>query len=284
MAFRLKPGKKLNRSLRDAAAGQLDDAIRQLLIAGPDHPEGVHDVRKHLKKLRAMLRLLRPGLGDRYPAQNAALRDAARLLSAGRDDEVLLQTFERLTASLAPEAQAGFAPVRARLEARRAAALNVPARDRLRALIALVRMRPAVRRWPAADREALFRGWKRGFKRARKSWREAEQDGGSLQVHEWRKRIKVHWYQTRLLQPYARERLGRRREKLRRLAEMLGEFHDLAVLREQLALDPGGFGAPEQTAFLDGQAAAEQARLLEQALPLGRDLFDGKPESLKELV
>ena len=48
----------------------------------------VHDVRKRCKKVRGLLRLVRPGLGPDYRRANADVRDAARELSSLRDAHV----------------------------------------------------------------------------------------------------------------------------------------------------------------------------------------------------
>jgi CHAD domain-containing protein len=282
MAYRLKKGRKLNRSLKKAADGQLNGAIRQLLTAGTGNPDGIHKVRTHLKKARAALRLIRDALDECYEPQNRAMRDAARRLAASRDDEVLLETFDRLTEPLPQEDRTWLAQMRGRLVGRQAAALNVRAVDRSRTLIELVRLKAAILRWPAVSVPAVSAGWKTGFKRARKGWREVERNGGPIRVHEWRKRVKTHWYHTRLLQSFAPEMLACREEQLRELSVLLGSFHDIAVLREQMAFQPADFGTPDQVKTLDHLAEAEQSRLLEKALLLGKELFSRKPELLTE--
>ena len=52
--------------------------------------------REPMKKLRALLRLVRHGMPDVQPAENVILRDAARLLSGRRDAAVRLATYDRL--------------------------------------------------------------------------------------------------------------------------------------------------------------------------------------------
>lgn len=282
MAYRLKKGRKLNRSLKQAVSSQLAGAIRQILTAGPGNPEGVHQVRKHLKKTRAALRLIRTALDERYEPQNRAMRDAARRLSVWRDDEILLGTFDRITAPLSPEEQERLAPVRARLFERKAAAISVRASDRMYALIMLFRLKAAVRRWPAVGHGTISKGWKKGFQRARQGWQAVEQDADPLRVHEWRKRVKTHWYHTRLLQPFVPEEFRGRREDLRKLSILLGHFHDLTVFRGQLAFQPEVFGTPKQAETLHGLAEAEQSRLLAEALPVGRKMFGHESARLRD--
>lgn len=280
MSYRLKMGPKLTRSLAAAASRQLTGAIRQILTAGPGNPEAVHQVRMHLKKARAVLRLVGSAFDERYAALNRALRDVARLLSAGRDDEILLETFGRLTAALPQDERTELAVVNERLARRRAAAMQIRTADRIQWLLALVRLQSALLPWPATGRAALAAGWRAGFKRARKSWLELAHDRDPEHVHEWRKRVKSHWYHARLLRGHTPDGSRQRRRQLRNLSVLLGEFHDLAVLRDQMELRPGDFGGPAQVACFERLAAAEQSRLLDLALVLGGELFDRKPPQL----
>ena len=49
----------------------------------------MHETRKALKRLRALVRLLREELGEQaFERENAALRDVARRLAGARDAEV----------------------------------------------------------------------------------------------------------------------------------------------------------------------------------------------------
>ena len=49
------------------------------------------------KKLRALLRLVRPAIGDsRYRAENICFRDAARPLTLVRDAKILIETFDSI--------------------------------------------------------------------------------------------------------------------------------------------------------------------------------------------
>ena len=57
----------------------------------------MHEARKDMKKLRALLRLVRGELGDRvYAFENTCFRDTARELSGVRDADVMLATLGHL--------------------------------------------------------------------------------------------------------------------------------------------------------------------------------------------
>src|SRR5689334_16933571 len=129
MSYRLQTDEAVPAGLRRSAREQLDRAIDELSIRIDDDPvEAVHDARKALKKFRSLLRLGRGTLGrDARRRENAALRNAARELSAARDAEVMLEATDDLAEQFAGRVpKATFDAIRRHLEAQRD-----PARRRL---------------------------------------------------------------------------------------------------------------------------------------------------------
>ena len=129
--YQIQAGETLGAGTSRVVREQVEAALAALRD-GADRNEAIHDARKCCKKLRAVLRLVRPALGEpSYREQNAAYRDAARLLSSVRDRWMLVETFDALTKRygtlLAP---AAFEPVRAHLVGQHEAALAELARDR----------------------------------------------------------------------------------------------------------------------------------------------------------
>ena len=75
----------------------------------------VHELRKTCKRLRGLIRLVRPVFAD-YHTENAAFRDAGRKLSYLRDTAVLIQTYDSLLDAYDDQVdRARFAPIRRRL-------------------------------------------------------------------------------------------------------------------------------------------------------------------------
>ena len=82
----------------DAALGELTGDHRGA------RDEAVHEARKSLKKVRAVLRLVRPVVGEKgYRRENTCFRDAGRPLSVARDAQILVQTVEQLIGQVANE-------------------------------------------------------------------------------------------------------------------------------------------------------------------------------------
>jgi len=53
-------------------------------------------------------------------------------------------------------------------------------------------------------------------------------------LHEWRKRAKTWWYQTRLLKAHSAKKMDKLCQDLETLTECLGEDHDLALVEQTL--------------------------------------------------
>ena len=92
MAFRFRLAETFEEGCQRIAREQIERAQAQL--KGPDDvTTAVHETRKSLKRLRALLRLIRPAIGESvFHHENTQLREIARILSSARDRHVLLET------------------------------------------------------------------------------------------------------------------------------------------------------------------------------------------------
>ena len=274
----------LEAGLRRVATEQVDKALAALETSGEARAKGVHEVRKACKKLRALIRMVRPSFAA-YPRENAAFRDIAALLGPLRDAGVMHHTFDALVAEHAPALNAAaLAPIRAALTAHRPArhdeaevdALFQEARGELRAARARIAL------WTLEEDgwKALGPGIARTYAQARKTAAKAAKKGGAERHHEWRKRIKDHWYHTRLLRPVWPERMKERASEARALAELLGGHHDCHVLEEALAANPAAFGDAATVETIVALARDRRAQLEESAHRLGARLLAADTDNL----
>jgi CHAD domain-containing protein len=281
MPYRLlREDATLEASLRRIAGEELSAALAQLDGgAGPD-AAGVHDIRKRIKKLRGLLRLVRPGFAD-YAAENAALRDTARDLSALRDAEVRIATFDKVAGSPCPP---GLARARARLLAHRDEVLAHPAGvEAPRAALARLRERAAGWALTGRDRDILAEGLAATRRKARAAGKAATRTPTIEALHDWRKRAKDHWYQARLLTPVWPDMMSVLAEELSRFTEDLGDHHDLAVLHEMIRNLPAGVVSQKAALDLDRRIADAQTEIEARAFPHGARLFAGEPEAMADL-
>src|SRR6266704_5571597 len=97
MSFRLKLREPLPNGLKRVFREQIESALRLCRHPAKQRGVTVHEVRKHLKKLRASLRLTKSEVGkDRWATEDRCLREIGRLVSDLRDAHVRLQTLIQL--------------------------------------------------------------------------------------------------------------------------------------------------------------------------------------------
>jgi CHAD domain-containing protein len=232
-----------------------------------------------------LLRLVRPPLGDVYARENAFYRDAARDLSDIRDAHVTLETFEQLLAHFAPTLdEAAFEPLRAALERRRELGDTQHALaerlDRFKGRMAEGRDRLSTWRISDDGFDALAEGFALTYRRGRKAMRAACRDPGTETIHEWRKRAKYHWYHVRLLQGIWDAPMRAVRREIRTLSDLLGDDHDLAVLREIVLAEGEGLGEPTVLETVVGLVDRRQVELRREAARLGGRLYADSPSTL----
>src|SRR5690349_17850968 len=97
MGFRLKLREPLPDGLKRIFREQIESALELCRHPAKERGVTVHEVRKHLKKLRAAMRLAIPELGkDPYACEDRCVRKIGRLVSDLRDAQVRLQTLIQL--------------------------------------------------------------------------------------------------------------------------------------------------------------------------------------------
>ena len=233
--------------------------------------------------MRATLRLARDLIpGDRRTAENAAFRDAGRRLAGPRDERVLLETIDAVRERYAAELPAnGFEPFRDALVDRsrrteqelRDSATPAEVADELGA----ARTRIAAWRLNGHQEGALRSGLERVYRRGRREYRRAVSEPTSENLHEWRKRVKDLWYSAQVLRPGAPKRLRKVATNAHRLADLLGEDHDLAVLEGEARRQPGCFGDPSELQGLSGLIERRRGQLQRRAFKRGARLYRAKP-------
>ncbi len=279
--FRLDPTRPVT-EVRRVARDRVRTALGRLRNSPPENrSEAIHDARKDMKKMRAVLRLVRADLGKQtFRAENHRYRDAARLLSGARDADVMVETIE----SLAGDYPAGATPLDGLLrELRQRRDLEASARgdedERMaQAAKAIEEGGGLISSWSlgASDWDLFEKGLRRTYRDGRRGMALAETDPSSENLHEWRKRVKDLWYQLRLLRTAWNAPLKALASETGRLGELLGGHNDLALLTTELANRP--VGGPDYGALID-LATERKRELLEEAMPLGKRIYAEEPGS-----
>jgi CHAD domain-containing protein len=262
--YRLGRGEPVPEGVARIARGRIDHAIDALADASE---EGVHDARKDMKKLRALLRLVRGEIGEKtFRRESDCFRDAARELSGVRDADVMLATL----ADLEERYKADVGPTRQAVEAHRIRTAGGGRKRAAKAAVAmLTEARGRVGDWPLErDGFEVFEdGLRRTYRDGRRALRAALKEPSTENFHEWRKRVKDLWYHCSILEetwkPVMKALAGESHE----LSDRLGDDHDLAVLLD--------FGADS----LEPLIARRREELQEEAFAYGGRLYADKPKT-----
>lgn len=259
MALTLDPGRPAGPQLPRLLRSEIDKALAAL--RGTPQAEAVHRARRHIKKARALSRLLPGKPGDR------TLRDAGRALSTTRDAAVRRQVIDALLADKPPAAAA-----RALRRLRRALpddpASTQPPRQPLQAARRALRdARRAGAHVPGIDDAVLCEAFAETYRRGRRALRRAAARPDGERLHTLRKAVKHHLYQLRVLTVLWPGPLTALASEIDHAAELLGAHHDGELLRA--VLPPAGADRSAIEALLD----AHQTTLATRALALCRRLY-----------
>ncbi|HZR17254.1 MAG TPA: CHAD domain-containing protein [Verrucomicrobiae bacterium] len=245
--------------------------------------EAIHEVRKDIKQLRALLRLVREAMPkSEYRSCSRLLRKAGKKLGVARDAHVKLNALATLVAHYAgevpPRALAtirGLLAADCRKEQLRLSQTRAPKKV-CRLLRALCRDDDSFR-IKKSGWAALGPGIQRSYGRGRCAYALAHKTGKAEDFHEWRKRAKDLYYQIGLLEPIWPEQLGAAEAELKNLTECLGDDHDLFLLTEPSATKRFNAQAPHEAAALGRLVAKRQRDLRACALALGMTFYREQP-------
>jgi CHAD domain-containing protein len=284
MAFRLAGGEGAAHGVRRVAGEQLDRAITELTDGVRTDPvDAVHAARKALKKERSVLRLARGSMKPKARRrENATFRDAGRRLSAARDAEVMVEALDGLAERYAGRVPAQtFTTIRDHLQAAgegpRQSLMDSGLTGEVAETLKAARVRTGQWRFKRGGWKTVSGGLDHSYRRGRRAFMRAQADPTTESLHDWRKRAKDHWYHLRLLQPVAPGTIKGQAKDAHLLSDVLGDDHDLALLRERL-LEAG----PALPVDLDPVIALldhRRGQLQAEAMWLGERLYAEKPKA-----
>lgn len=285
-AYRLRVDEYLPDGIRRIARGRLEIAHDTLSGASRhDLGEAIHETRKRLKRLRALVRLARDAIGqETYERENTAFRDAGRHLAARRDAQVLLETLDALRERFADELpRRATIGLRARLGDERKHAEASASSDDAGIAAVLSALEDGLIRTPAWTFErdgfdALSPGLRRIYRRGRKRMRAARKDPSPENLHEWRKRVKDLWHATQIVRVAKPKRLKRVSRRAHDLADLLGDGHDLSMLRAYVKTHPECFEDEASAHALLALIDRRSDKLRDKALDRGRRLYKRSPK------
>ncbi len=240
MSYQLRRNEIPGESVRRICRKQVELALAIATGRKETEDTPVHETRKHLKKARAALRLVREEIGrGLFKRQDHCLRDVGRMISEIRDAEVRLQTVRQLQ-SVTRRQRRNYRKVEEILMLDLENFVAAFAEWQTQAVPILERVRDEIDTWPVDQFgfTQFQRSVQATYKCGRDALAEAKRAGTAESFHNFRKEAKQLWYQLRILRPVNPVVLKTLTDELGSLGDLLGRAHDLDFLGERMRQEP----------------------------------------------
>lgn len=293
--FALTPGESLAGGLRRLSVAQFEHALEG--FADPSVPQdvAVHEMRKTNKRVRALLRMVRPAIGEKvYRYENDALREASAMVAGVRDGAVMVKTVQRLRDRYQRLLASGvFETTEERLKQRHQRLTHRVFEDdevvgQIQKVLYKARSRYAA--WPVDSEDprsgkhviphrfsAIGPGIEATYARGRDEMRVSFDEPLAENYHLWRKRVKYLRHQMEIVAPLWWEVVGGLAVSLDTLGEVLGEEHDLAVLTRLATSVPDLVPDPDERSLLVSLAFSRRQELQGAARVMGNRIYAESP-------
>ena len=299
MKYHFRLHQSFEAAARRIATEQIRLAERQLshtAAAAQARGVSVHEARKCLKRVRALLRLLQPSLrSSDFRRENVALRDIARELSGTRDLQVMIETLAKLKTGLtsnpprmmpAPGLAEYIDHASLALTRRLADVHEDKAGSHGKILDHLRQARHRWRRIELSDQgfRAVASGLERTYAQGRAALSAIRLDSPDEDYHELRKHVQSHWRHMLLLQMAWPETLHARAVLARQVSQLLGDDHDLAVIAAMASDNPPAHGTAENRKQLIALCQTLQGDLRHKLQPLALRLYADEPAQFRKRI
>lgn len=289
MSYRIDPDAPLADEIRRIAGEELSAALDRLAAADSDPDKAVHECRQRMKRIRALIALVRPGSEDFAKTENARYCEAARGLAAHREAGALIETIARLSEAFPKKKQT--------LDAAREALLAD--RDRVMAegfdravAEAAAACAAGLQRLgdltltddPELVADILAKGAAKTLRRARSALRDAEREGVAESFHDLRKATKAHAMHLALLRDFWPSGAKKRRKRIASLGDKLGELHDILILRQRLLDGDPPWDGFEEADRIDTLCARVEKKLRRACVKDASRLFEEKPKQVARKI
>ncbi len=248
MPYRFKFDESVKAGFRRIVREQLEIAVAQL-SSDPATDLAIHESRKALKRLRALIRCCAPALGTKAARQhNAAIRDIARRMSSRRDFDVAHQTLAQLEAHFGADAVPILQPLKAHLATRGAntsETLAIADRDEIVLMLQRQVKRLAKAQVKGRGYDHAIAGIEAHYRKGQNALKAALAQPTDDALHELRKSVQTHWRHMALLSRAWPDEFAARVTAARELSQLLGDDHDIAMLKAMA----GGLKKAERAAI-----------------------------------
>ena len=289
MAFEVKEHEPLDQAICRIVIERIDKAHRFMADGkGGAREQAIHEARKQFKQIRGILRLIRKELGGKtFRQENQAFRDLGQPLSDARDADAMVEAFDQLLDHFKLEIKAKhYQPLRRIVQQLMRPAGKIGRSDKRNLMLELSAAKERAQQWKLENFAwpALRDGLHKIYRQSRKAMKSAGKESTDEAFHEWRKRSKDLRYALEMASAARpKSSLDRLADQAHSLANLLGDDHDLAVLKQTL----DGLEAADHVEHLHSLLdliERRRAGLQAEAMALGNQLLKRKADAFVEQV
>ncbi|MCP4967905.1 MAG: CHAD domain-containing protein [bacterium] len=285
-SVRFRTGETLAEAINRVVQEQFAITLAVMTTQPDKRAAAVHGTRKAVKRLRAMLRLVRDSISlDCYHTDNAMLKLIAAELGPVRDTWVMADVLDRLLPHN-PETSSTVLNLISRLQERYIAESKALLENKaqMKAIVEqLEHVRDHSYHWTIVSGEhdkpiahefaSIEFGIQRVYKRGRRGMRIVADSPTDTLLHVWRKRAKYLRHQVEALNVLDPVHMQELESELEQLTDLLGDDHDLAVLVARFNNDPALVDGLELEGILEA-IGRKRHDLQAEAIVIGRKLFE----------
>lgn len=290
--YQVQPLENSEEAIKRVILEEIDGSVGVLTDSEVSRDEAVHEARKSMKRIRALLRLVREEIGEEvFDRENVCYRDAARKLAPLRDSAVMVETLDLIHSRYEEDLTADTIElIREKLVERKEEMRGefLQQKDVFPAVVkALLAGRERVDELPIGyqDFRAYDGGMRRVYRRGRDRMMMAYEDNESPEkFHDWRKRVKYLWHHIEFFQPLWPVIFEPLANELHQLSDYLGEANDAAVLEKFFRNSEADFPDDTSLALLIKVLKEYRKNLERAAQPLGYKIYAEKPRDFVKRI
>lgn len=284
---RLRKAENIDVGVKRIATALVRNNIADLSDAGLYRGVAIHEARKRCKRLRGLLRLVRSSIKVDFRSLDRQVRNASSRLSLIRDCGVMAETVRQLRKSNDESISDEELSLVQSILSKRLAPAEVHQDEQKQIALFLGDMRALLVRIPSwSFRAGLPKAARSDFAKTYRQSMElmtaSSRVPSDANLHRWRKRVKYHEHQLQFLSKRWKGHATKRIARLVRLAELLGDDHDLAMIQTHLR-KYGKVDSDVQQAGIDRfrkVLANRRRKLQSKALKLGKELYSKRPAAI----
>jgi CHAD domain-containing protein len=283
MAYRFKLKESLTRGVRRVGSEQFELAVGHLRNAA-DAAASIHETRKCIKRLRALLRLVRTAIGEKpYQHENRELQQMGHLLSPARDAEVMRLTLAKLETRLSGNRRVIVDRLREHLDHTASPEIE-DIRSKVLSSLGRAKRRFGQIKVQNNGFDAVEAGLHATYRKGRRALAQAQMEPDDEAFHDLRKSVQQHWRQMLLVSRAWPEMCRARASAARDVAQILGEEHDHAVLAAFADAHRNNGLADDELDIIHQDCRTRQLELRSLALPMAKRLFADGPKRFAQQV